>query len=339
MRAPITAEEYLSVALRFLATGESYASLAYQFRMSTSTLCYMVPYTCKVIYQVLCTEYLHCPNTEEEWLVISQQFESRWQFPNCIGAGDGKHIRIRCPANSGSEYFNYKGFFSLVLLAFVGPDYRFLYIDVGCQGSASDGGVFRNTSLWKALNDGTLNLPQPKTLPQSPDLLFENNPDLKIEHFFVCDDAFPLGIHLMKPYSKRKLTEEQRIFNYRLSRARRISENAFGIMSVRFRVLYSMMCLNAENATQVTLACCALHNMLMVKASSIYAPPDTFDHEFLNGKEQLGTWRKNAEKTNFTALPKTKERCSRNAEEMRNLLCEYVNGPGAIPWQYRHVVA
>ena len=77
MRAPITAEEYLAVALHSLATGESYTSLAYQFRISASTLCYMIPYTCKVIYQVLCAEYLHCPNTEEEWLILSQQFESR----------------------------------------------------------------------------------------------------------------------------------------------------------------------------------------------------------------------------------------------------------------------
>eukprot|EP00795_Rhopilema_esculentum_P005714 gene5714-10965_t len=66
------------------------------------------------------------------------------------------------------------------------------------------------------VSDGIFNLPEPKTLPKSPDLLFENNPDQKIEHFFVCDDTFHIGIHLIKPYSKRKLMEEQSIFSYRL---------------------------------------------------------------------------------------------------------------------------
>ena len=126
----------------------------------------------------------------------------------------------------------------------------------------------------------------------------------------------------MKPYSRRQLTEEQRIFKYRLSRAKRVSENAFGIMSVRFRILYSMMCVNPESASQITLVCCVLHNMLMTKSQNIYAPTETIDNEDVNGKQHLGTWRRNAAITNFTALPKNKERFSRNAEEMCNIICE-----------------
>ena len=137
--------------------------------------------------------YLHSPNIQEKWLAIAQQFESRWQFPNCLGAGDGKHIGIRCPVYSGSDYVNYKGFFSFILLAFVGPDYRLLYTDIGCQGSASDGGVFCISSLWQALTEGTLNLPPPKSLSQSPDLLFESIADLEIEHFLFVMMPFLLA--------------------------------------------------------------------------------------------------------------------------------------------------
>ena len=73
-------------------------------------------------------------------------FWERWQFPNCLGAGDGKHIRLRCPSNSGSEFYNFKGFYSPVLMAFVGPNNEFLFMDVGCQGLLSDGGIFRRTA-------------------------------------------------------------------------------------------------------------------------------------------------------------------------------------------------
>ena len=240
---PISAEEYLSVTLRFVATGENYASLGYQFRMSKSILSTMVPYVCRVIYNVSKDEYFTCPRNETEWLEIAQAFEDQWQMPYCLGAGDGKRIRIKCPKNSGYEYFNYKGYYSLVLMAFVDSNYRFIFADVGCQGSVSDGGVFRRTSLWKALEDKTLNIPPPKALPQNPDPIFEDTSHIKVEHFFVCDDAFPLGINKMKPYSKRDMTEAQRIFSYRLSRARRVSENAFGIMA---RVSQLSKCLKFE---------------------------------------------------------------------------------------------
>jgi len=158
MKKPISAAEYLAVTLRFLATGESYSTLEFQFRISKSTLSNMIPFVCKVICTVLKDDHLACPQSELEWLNIAKQFQDRWQLPNCLGAGDGKHIRLLCPSNSGSEYYNYKGYYSLVLMAFVGPEYQFLFVDVGCQGNVSDGGVFHRTSLWKALEGATASI-------------------------------------------------------------------------------------------------------------------------------------------------------------------------------------
>ena len=150
----IPLKECLAVTLRFLATGESYASLEFQFRISRSTLSMLIPNVCQAIYKVLKKDFLSCPSTNEEWLEITKEFEDRWNFPNCIGAGDGKHIRMKCPPNTGSNFYKYKSFFSSVLLAFVGPQYQFLYIDVGCQGIASDSGIFRRSTLWEAM-EGT----------------------------------------------------------------------------------------------------------------------------------------------------------------------------------------
>ncbi len=66
------------------------------------------------------------------------------ELPNCVGAIDGKHVMMRCPPNTGSKYYNYKGYFSMVLLAVVDADYHFILVDIGSYGSNSDGGIFAN---------------------------------------------------------------------------------------------------------------------------------------------------------------------------------------------------
>ena len=93
---------------------------------------------------------------------------------------------------------------------------------MGCNGRVSDGGVLKNSSLYKALESSSLNIPQPKRFPGR---------DKLIPFMIVADDVFPLRTDIMKPYSQTGLTTERWIFNYRLSRARRIVENAFGILS------------------------------------------------------------------------------------------------------------
>ena len=107
---------------------------------------------------------MQAPKTEDEWKTIAFQFNTKWQFPNCIGALDGKHVLVQPPANSGSYYFNYKHSFSIVLMALVDADYKFIYIDVGCNGRVNDGGVFKNSTLYSALENETLNIPSPSPM-------------------------------------------------------------------------------------------------------------------------------------------------------------------------------
>lgn len=147
---------------------------------------------------------------------------------------------MKAPPNSGSDFFNYKGTFSIVLLTLVDHNYCFRYIDIGASGRSSDGGIFRNSSLKTALENNVLNLPE--------------------DEFFVAVDVFPLTPQLMKPYSRRQLTKEQRIFNYWLSRARRIVENAFGIMTSRFQIYIKPISLSSEKVEAIVKSTCALHN-------------------------------------------------------------------------------
>ena len=86
--------------------------------------------------------YLKQP-THAEWKRIAARYHEKWQFPNCIGALDGKHVRMVAPNNSGSVYYNYKGTFSIVLLAICDADYRFTIVDVGASGHKSDAGILR----------------------------------------------------------------------------------------------------------------------------------------------------------------------------------------------------
>ncbi|XP_066958645.1 uncharacterized protein [Macrobrachium rosenbergii] len=138
------------------------------------------------------------------------------------------------------HYFNYKKFFSMVLLAVADASYKFLYVDMGAIGSESDGGAFAQTRLGEMLLQQEANLPQPEALPGQPN-------GFPVDYFLVGDDAFPLRNYLMKPYPKRGLTKEERIYNYRLSRASRTVENAFGILANRFRISHVVMCLKPDH--------------------------------------------------------------------------------------------
>ena len=229
--------------------------------MGVSTVHNIVSHTCHIIWEVMSPVQLKEPNVEE-WERIEKGFSMKWNYPNCIGDLDEKHIVIQAPHNSGSLFFNYKGTFSLVLMALVDADYRFVFVDIGDYGSNADGAVFKNSTFGQAFINGQLNVPPHKHLPHFP----EGGP---LPHCFVADEAFPLRVDLMRPYPRgrnnNRLRKEQQIFNYRLSRARRIVENAFGILAQRWRLFNRRIGLNAKNTEVIVKACIVLHNYLTEK--------------------------------------------------------------------------
>jgi len=92
---------------------------------------------------------------KNDWICTADEFCERTNFPNCIGAVDGEHIRIRKPNDSGSQFFNYNNFSSTVIMAVADADYCIISVEVGACGSSNDFNVLKTRHLenyWRAIN-------------------------------------------------------------------------------------------------------------------------------------------------------------------------------------------
>ena len=246
----------ICVCCRYLASGNSFKSIGYSYRMSDRTVSNIVKEVAEAIWERMQPIYMPEPTTEQ-WASIAHGFEEKWQFPHCVGALDGKHVTIKKPGKSGSSFFNCKHTFSIVLMALVDSDYQFITIDVGSMGRFSDGNTFANSVLAKKMKKQTLNLPPPSLIPTIDD---------PIPYVFVGDEAFPLSENLMQPYPKRSVTDnyENKVFNYKLSRARQAVECSFGILASRFRVFCSPFECKVSTVVKIVKASCVLHNLSLI---------------------------------------------------------------------------
>ncbi|XP_013419995.1 putative nuclease HARBI1 [Lingula anatina] len=263
------------------------------------------------------------PTSPEDWRKIANEFYQRWNYPCCVGAVDGKHIAIKQPDDSGSEYFNYKHFFSVILLDVVDANYKFIYVDVGAPGRAGDAGVFNESTINRALLDNSINLPPPVPL--------EGIAESNISYHLVGDDAFSLQMTMMKPYPHRNLDKKKRIFNYHLSRVRRVVENLFGILGNRFRVFLTPINLNPDKVTNLILAACCLHNYMVDKNKHTYL--NVLDVETGESHEiAVGVWR--YDKQLIGIQPAQGRNATNDAKRQRELLTSYFSSEyGAVPWQ------
>ena len=207
------------------------------------------------------------------------------------------------------------------MFALVDYDYKFMFIDVECQGRISDGGVYNNSSLGNTIENDLLDLPPRRSLPISEDPEWIHDHETECFPFMiVAADAFPQKPQIMKPYSHRNLDDKKLLFNYRVQRYRRVTENAFGIQSCRFRLFLARICLSTETAIDLFLAAVTLHNMLRTKSCNSCSPPEIFDEEINFQTLRPGSWRNGASSSVFMSLKSGRQnnRCSKNAEEVRD---------------------
>jgi hypothetical protein len=247
---------------RYLAIGCSFSDFFYSYRVGVTTASSIVKMTCHHIWEIL--QQKHFPQaTQENWLHISTNFEKYAHFPRCLGAIDGKHIRIVNFPNGGSLNFNYKKYHSIVLLAVADADYKFSYVNIGGYGKDCDSNILQQTEFWTLLCEKKLNIPNPAPLPPE---------GIKVPYIFVADDAFPMHEHIMRNYGGHNLTNKQKIFNYRLCKARKFVECAFGILSNKWRIFHKPLNVSKETAMEVVKASVVLHNI--VREMDGYRPDD-----------------------------------------------------------------
>ena len=139
------------------------------------------------------------------------------------------------------------------MLALVDGQYKFRWVDAGTAGSCSDAQIFNASQLKRRIEDGRIGFPDPAPITQGGQ---------DVPYFILADDAFAVKTWLMKPYGRRMLTRKERIANYRISRGRRVVENAFGILVSRFRVMRTTTELPPETVREVVFTCVVLHNIL-----------------------------------------------------------------------------
>ena len=158
-------------------------SLEALFRVSHNAISTLIPEVCQALIDELSPEVIQPPVTEDEWLEVAAAFHQKWNFPHCLGAVDGKHIHIQCPPGGGSEFYNYKRFHSIIMLAMCDANYVIRWMNIGASGSHSDAQLFNRSELQRVLDNNIAKVPQPRPLPGTQD---------SMPFFVIADDAFPL---------------------------------------------------------------------------------------------------------------------------------------------------
>nr|CAI5829778.1 unnamed protein product [Callosobruchus analis] len=238
---------------RYLASGCTFTDLYYTYRLGLATISIIARDVSLAIWNVLRLECLPA-STKQEWKNIALDFYNKWNFPNCIGCIDGKHIRIKCPKKTGSTFFNYKSYFSIVLQGIADANNKFIAVEVGAYDRQSDGRTFSDSNIYQRLEAKTLNIPGNENIPST---------NIPAPYVLLGDDACPLKTYLLKPYSRQRLGIEERIFNYRLSRARRCVECAFGILVAKWRCLKTELQIAPDKVDIIVKCVCLLHNIII----------------------------------------------------------------------------
>ena len=187
-------------------------------------------------------------------------------------------------------------------------------------------GVWNKCGLATAMEDGSLSLPLHKCLPFGTQLF---------PHVLGDDDAFALTPYLMKPFSQQGVTTQKRVYNYRHSRARRISENLFGILANRWCVFKSIMQIPPETIEVVVMAALTLHNYLRNSCSKeLYFPAGLTDTESEDGKLLPGLWRQDSGSVSFLPLQVPSTGHNATTEAKREGFSGYFVSEGALEWRW-----
>lgn len=192
-------------------------------------------------------------------------------------------------------------------MAICDAKYKFTLVDVEACGRQSDGGIFKRSAMGKKFEKKSMNVPDSDILGNE-----------FLPYVLVADEAFEMNDFTMRPYSRITLNNERRIFNYRLSRARRVIESTFGIMVSTWRILKKSIEHDPVNVIHMVKSIVCLHNWLQIFKDN----STTKDYECIHSFTDECTDKTN--KSNHS---------TRYARAVRDKFCKYFNNESSVMWQ------
>lgn len=249
-RLCIQVEKKVCCALYAMGSTAELRTIGHLFGIGKSTAGELLHEFCSILIELFFHRLVKFPTTNEEIKMTIDGFATKYQYPLCLGSLDGTHISVTPPMGFETDYFNYKKFYSIIMLAVVDSNLRFTYVNIGAPGRCNDASVYTRSNLADVIKNP----------------IYENHFMIvnarKVQAHLIADSAFALHRTLMKPYPIHPdMPRENVIFNYRLSRCRCTVERGFGLLKNRFRLLHKKMVFNVENATNIAKAAAILHNI------------------------------------------------------------------------------
>lgn len=194
-------------------------------------------------------------------------------------------------------------------------------MDIGGEGRQCDSTIFQNSELGKRFYNGSLQLPAAK---------YVMNSNIKLPYVLVADEAFPLTAFMMRPYPRNNLDIRKKVFNYRLSRARRSIECAFGILAARWRIYGKPIIASVSTVRKIIQATIVLHNYIICTEKDL----DVTQIQYSNFTTQDRAVISNGLKD----LSRDRSSNPAEAKKIREDFANFFNGIGALSWQWDKVL-
>ncbi|CAF1487329.1 unnamed protein product [Rotaria sordida] len=257
-RAAIPIEKRLACALYALGSSSEFRTIDHLFGIGKSTAREIFHEFCSVLVNKFFHRFIKFPTTDAEIKETIDGFLIKCGYPLCLGAVDGTHIAIKPPLGFECDYFNYKKYHSIIMLATVNSNLLFTYINIGAPGRCNDSSIYNNCSLSNVIQH---------PIYQNHFMMINN---IMVHSHLIADSAFALSSNLMKPYSDRpNMPKTQTLFNYRLSRARCSIERAFDSLKNRFRLLHRKLEHDLNNVINIVKAATIIHNLCIYHGDNI----------------------------------------------------------------------
>ena len=222
--APNPTHVQLALTLYRLGHGYTYPVVADIFDVSEPIACHIFNHVCQILAARLYNENVYMPSSDKEWQTELRGFIENYEFP-CVGAWDGFRIYTTTKLK---QHYSFKKRYSVSNMGLVSYNKRFLYAAVRAPGSTHDSQLLKNTRLSQQLSEGEM----------LPDRCLHLGHPGEIPLVTIGDSAFPQHSWLLKAYKEDTKVDKERYFNKRLCSARVVTENCYGMLQGRWRILY-----------------------------------------------------------------------------------------------------